>query len=214
MKHKVRCLLAVIPVLILALMNEAGAHPVAFAGGWSLMNFNKGDSHDVDAFYSFTHRVAAGASVLKDGDAVSTVGRANLLLKRWNQPDSQGNVYLSLGAGEERLNDRSGALTFGEFIADWEDRKYYILGKHRILQRPDVGSWQRGNKESTQLRAGFAPYLGEYNELNTWVIAQIDQGPATPRDVSLILRFYYNNVLWEIGASANHQSVFNFMVHL
>lgn len=180
---------------------------------------NKGDSHGIDVFHSFTPFFAAGGSYLKEGDDTFSVARANLLLRRWNREDSQGNVYLSLGAGTETSPlvgeaDRHGGVGFGELMADWEDRRFYVLAKHRVLIREDQAPWLRGNIEMSQLRGGFAPYLGEYNQLNTWVIGQLDQGPTSPRDFTLLLRFYYQNVLWEIGSSLNHQSVFNFMVHL
>lgn len=209
---------AVFFATVLALPGAHG-HPVSFEGAWSIMTANKGAMHDIDVFHSFTPRFAAGGSYLKSGDDSFSVVRANLLLRRWNREDSQGNLYLSVGAGGETSPsttgpDRHGEVGVGEVMADWEDRRLYVLAKHRVLVRESRADWARGNVEMSQLRAGFAPYLGEYNQLNTWVIGQLDQGPTSPRDFTLLLRFYYNNVLWEIGSSLNHQTVFNFMVHL
>lgn len=192
----------------------ASAHPVAFDGAWILMNFNRGPWHDIDALYSFKPYAAGGVSAVRNEDNHFVFARGNLLLKRWNQADSQGNVYLSLGAGEERQGSLQASAGLGEFMADWENRRFYVLGKHRVLLRESSEAWVRENVEMSQLRAGFAPYLGETDQLNTWVIGQLDQGPTMERDFSMLLRFYYQNVLWEIGSSMNGHAVFNFMVHL
>ena len=88
---------------------------------------------------------------------------------------------------------------------------------------------------SLRYRLGMAPYVGGMDELQTWLIVQLDARPpyyyrseAEPLDlvaarsyalppnlleVTPLMRFFYKNVLWEMGASIRGQFFTSLMLH-
>jgi hypothetical protein len=65
------------------------------------------------------------------------------------------------------------------------------------------------------LRAGFAPYLAEFNELNAWFILEANHMNKGMSDVEItpLIRLFYKNILIESGSSFKGDVQFNFMVH-
>lgn len=136
----------------------------------------------------------------------------NFLLKRWNELDSQANIYLSIGHGGEKVKTSFKDTSILALEADWESRKYYVSAKEDVLlSNRDSGL----NVYQTKLRAGFAPYLAEFNEINTWFILQTDFSNKMEEEFKLtpFVRFFYHNVLTEFGVSSKGDAQFNLMVH-
>jgi hypothetical protein len=67
----------------------------------------------------------------------------------------------------------------------------------------------------TQARVGFSPKMADFKDLQTWVMLQGMYTPDVDRKVMLtpLLRFFYHNVLWEMGSSTRGEWMLNFMVH-
>lgn len=202
--------------LLPLLAAEAMAHPVAFKGAWGIMAYHQPDAINWQLAYSATSRLAFGADYLRDAmsgpERHFGYGRLNLLLKRWNGDDYQANVYAYGGAGAaiEPGATRLAALAGGE--ADYETRKIYFSAKAMALFVRDGD-----DMVAYAARAGIAPYVGEAGDLHTWLIAQALYYPSAtsePVRVGPVLRFFYHNVLWELGVSVRGTWSFNFMVHL
>ncbi len=132
----------------------------------------------------------------------------NFLLKRWNELESQANIYLSLGGGVEVGKKNVGYVAVD---LDWESRDYYVAYETQAIVR-------NKNEEDiirSKARIGFAPYRGGFEELNSWVIAEVtkDSDSIKEYDLTPFVRFYYRNILTEFGTSMNGEYKFNFMVH-
>jgi hypothetical protein len=89
--------------------------------------------------------------------------------------------------------------------ADWETRVLYSSFKHYQFQ----------NVAMTQARLGFSPRTAPFEDLQTWFMVQAmvirdirDEVLVTP-----MLRFFYHNVLWELGSSTRGDWMLNLMVH-
>jgi uncharacterized membrane protein len=126
--------------------------------------------------------------------------------------DSQANIYLSVGHGGEKVNKSLKDTSFLAVETDWESRKYYASFREEALL---VYKKRSSDLYMTKLRAGFAPYLGQFNELNSWFILEasilskgIDSYTLTP-----YVRLFYHNVLTEFGVSQKGAAQFNFMIH-
>ena len=194
----------------------AHAHTVSYKGANALMTANSSEMSNWTLNHSFTSRAAGAASYLRfqgeDAKREAYLVRGNFLLKRWNELASQGNLYFSLGQGILSKNDKqSGAGLYSE-EADWESRKYYVAFMHEGLI-----SYKSSNDQiyMTKVRAGFAPYLADFKELNAWAILEVKSVSKMKKDISItpIIRLFYNNVLMEFGVSSAGESEFNFMVH-
>jgi len=192
------------------------AHPVSYKGAVGLMSYNTPEMNEMLLTYSFTSRFAAAATYLRDSKSEFYIPRVNFLLNRWNNEDSQGNVYLSVGTGYEKFSSKTYNVSLAELVADWESRKYYIYFDHLYLNRSnDINiSLPDRNYNHSKLRLGTAPFLADYNDLNVWLILQgekhLDQSNI---ELTQFLRFYMKNTLWEIGAGFNGGWAFNYMVH-
>jgi hypothetical protein len=197
-------------------LQKAHAHPVAFSGSYSIMTWNSADMSDWMFTHSFTSNYSLSARhlrlVTKDGERIFYIPQLNFLVKRWNELDSQANIYLSVGHGGEKISNSLKNTSALAIEIDWESRKYYTSFREDVLiNHKNSGK----NIYQTKLRAGFAPYLAEFNELNTWFILQADKGNKSTEEFGLtpFIRLFYHNVLTEFGVSSKGSAKFNFMVH-
>lgn len=189
---------------------------MAFAGSYSIMTWNSKDMSDWMFTHSFTSNYSLTARYLRlktdEGERTFYMPQLNFLLNRWNELDSQANIYLSIGHGGEKVGTSFKDTSALALEADWESRKYYVSAKEDVLiSNRDSGL----NVYQTKLRAGFAPYLAEFNEINTWFILQTDFSNKMDEEFKLtpFVRFFYHNVLTEFGVSSKGDAQFNLMVH-
>lgn len=189
----------------LLLATPAFARPITYPGGSMAMFEYANESWSGEAMYTVTPKYSV--AVRSDYDRefnwqFQGVG-ANYLAYRNNAQDGQANVYLMGSAGvmsEDRAafgkHPKAAVMTGWE--ADWENRRFLVLGQVRGFAA-DGGdktlSW-RG-------RVGVAPYVGEYGDLHTWLMLQVDHKPESkdPVLVTGLVRFFKGPVLIEMGGS-------------
>jgi len=152
-----------------------------------------------------------------DEEWLTTVTYSHLL-KRWNTPDSQANVWVTLGAGVMSQsgdndydnggmgnlnNDAEAAATIG-ISADWETRRWYLSYENRFIASDD-------SKFHQSARVGVAPYIGSYNGINTWLMVQVDHRPDEDESfaVTPFIRLYNQRIMGEIGISTRGDVLFN-----
>ncbi|WP_413561372.1 hypothetical protein [Bdellovibrio sp. HCB209] len=177
------------------------------------MSYNKPEENEVLLTYSFKSYLAAGIYYFREGKTNYTLPRLNYLAKRWNNEDSQGNIYLSAGYGQENSANENVGVGFGAIDVDWESRKYYTSAAYNRFFREDSSQLARPDFEVIKLRAGVAPYLAEYNEINAWFILQAEKTNDNPVELIQFIRLFYKNVLIELGAGFNGDWAFNYMIH-
>jgi hypothetical protein len=195
---------------------KAYAHPVAFAGSYSIMTWNSKEMNEWMLVHSFTASNALAVRYVRlqtvDGERTFYIPQVNFLLKRWNELDSQANLYLSVGHGGEKIGSSFKNTSGLAVEADWESRKYYVSFKEDVLL-----SHKNSGRSIylTKVRAGFAPYLADFNEINSWFILQAEKINKSEDSFTLtpMIRFFYKNVLTEFGVSSKGDAQFNFMVH-
>lgn len=204
-------------ILLLAFLAlpAAQAHPVAFQGALGLMSYNQPDMTDWQIAYSLTSKLAVGFDYYRDSMEPTTksyyIPRLNWLVHRWNGKDHQANLYLFGGYGLVNSGGVNRGAAFGGVEADYETRSIYVSGKATTRIAKDLN-----DSTMYQARAGIAPYEGDYEGLNTWLILQGQYFPNSAVDklrVGPVLRFFYRNVLWETGVTSQGMWNFNFMVH-
>lgn len=193
--------LTLIPNLVLA-------HPVAYEGAYSYMGFFGPKSNENTLVYSPRYWLGTGIKHVRAQDKKWTNAHLGFLLKRWNELDSQGNVYLFTGPGIYEYQGHQSYFTRMGAQADWESRRFYTMARYSRAQ------WNDGDFEDYQTRLGFAPYLANYEELNSWGILQFQYTPDLNKKVTITptLRMFYKNVLWEVGSSLDGNWMFNFMI--
>ena len=181
-----------------ALAAPASARPVSYAGGWTVMQDNNGMYSSLLVHYSPTATDSIGLIAEQNWsmDATFTGLQYTRLARRWNAPQSQGNLYLKLGAGAaDAFEGGQKAAGFAGLSADWETRRLFV--SYDVRAR-DYGFDQ---SVSHAARIGVAPYVAEFGKLHTWAMLQVENHPEAdnPVQVTPLLRFFEGPLLVEAG---------------
>jgi hypothetical protein len=197
----------------LLLAATAAAHPVAFEGAYQLMFGTAGNVQNLEFYRSYSARAAWGLHAMRfdeDEDEVFTGLQHNWLLKRWNLPSAQANVYTGLGAGVAgEVSNGASPAGIGFFRADYETRRIYTAVDAKWVESADVS---RGVFSAS---AGIAPYKAEFDQLNTWLILQVEHVTGMEDTIDIIpkVRLFKGPYFLELGSTLTGKPVVNFMIH-
>jgi hypothetical protein len=195
---------------LLLTLAETQAKPLSYVGGTMVMQENDETGHTLTIDYTFDPHFALGVYSkyeINQRDDFWMVGPTlNTLIKRWNLPDGQGNIFNMTGAGMARQGSKNEAAAWTTMMADYETRRVFASYEVRFMYARDIESsvWQR-----TYL--GVAPYLANYDQLNTWTLVRLDHHPAKHDHfvVTPVLRFFYKTIWLEVGYSSNQHVMVN-----
>lgn len=203
--------LALAGLMALTCAQEAQARPVSYPGGTTLMLQNNGDMNSLHLHYSPTARYSLGykAEYWREGDYSIHALQMNNLLKRWNHPDSQANLYLKSGVGVAVDGDDTQEAAFTGVAADWEDRRYFVSYENRYTHAGDIDDFYMQSA-----RVGIAPYIGEYGDVHTWLMLQVDHEPEGQDHVTVtpLVRLFKDTHLIEAGMSNQGDVLFNWVM--
>lgn len=161
-------------VLLLA-APTAEAKPIAFGEGNTLMyEYGAGTMQEAQAFYAPRPWYSVGVAYLHleaDDESFSRdimYTRFNYLVKRWNLPKAQGNIFAWGGIGAARGSDFDGtkATPNAGLQADYETRRVYASLKT---------DWQQSSAFAHHIgtvQLGVAPYEHDYDTVATWFVVQ------------------------------------------
>lgn len=201
-------------VACLSTAESALAHPVSYKGATALMTWNQPFLSDYWVAYSFRSDMAFAARSMRmdmpEGRLWVFLPQYDVLLKRWNNKDSQANIYGYAGFGAIRTNGQGGTAWLTGVEADAESRSLFVLAKAEVMD-PTIGP----NFNHYEFRVGAAPYEAEFNEIASWLMILVQYHPSLVKRtvVTPLIRFFYRSVLFEVGVSTDGDSVTNFMFH-
>jgi hypothetical protein len=199
-------------LIILLLPGAALARPITWPGGWSAMVMNDDEMNALHLLYSPSARYSIGVQHeyrRETKASLDSVG-LNFLLKRWNNPGSQANLYASMGAGLAYDDDQTEPAAFAGLAADWENRRVLVAYENRFLTAGDIDR-AAGHKA----RIGIAPYIANAGALHTWLILQADYDAGNGREFTTtpLVRMFKGPVLGEAGYNLqNETALFNMMI--
>ncbi len=187
----------------------AQARPVSWPGGWMLMLMNDLDSNAAQLNYTFTPRYAVGVQheYFRDEKFNIDAMTFDALLKRWNMPDAQANLWLKSGAGIAYGSGNADPAAYAGLEIDWENRHLFTLYENRIFWADDHEKFVKH-----KARVGIAPYIGDYGDLHTWLMLQVDYDAGKHDTFSLtpMVRLFKGNTLVEAGYNLDGGILFNF----
>lgn len=189
------------------------AKPLSYVGGTMVMQENDETGHTLSVDYTFDPHFALGLYSkyeINQNDEFWMAGpQLNTLLKRWNLPEGQGNLFLMTGGGEARQGNRNEPAAWLTLLGDYETRRLFFSYESRFTYARDIEKsvWQRAY-------GGFAPYLADYEQLNTWLLLRVDHHPAKHDHfvVTPVIRFFYKTIWLEAGYSSNNHVMVNWIV--
>ncbi|MGC6419308.1 MAG: hypothetical protein ACON3Z_19455 [Bradymonadia bacterium] len=211
-RHKA---LSTLVLVCSVLIPHAGsAHPVTFEDGIAFSGIFQPGAVLLEGGYTLSRHVAVGSTYTriqtKDGEVHGGFAHANLLAYRYNGDGSQGNVYAIAGGGggQYRGQDNTG-LGYAALQLDYETIRFYNAFMARAITDLDEHTYR------ATYRIGFAPYAAPYNSLQSWLVAQTMYMPQMDDEwnYSVLLRFFYKTVLWEIGGDLKGRPWIQLMVH-
>lgn len=115
--------------------------PGFYSAGFAAYSFNAGEGPSLEA----------------------EVANFSKILKRWNAPDEQANIYVGAGIGRGRRGSNSGLAASASFSADWENRSWHAMLQEQVIFVPG------GSRLASTLHLGWAPYLAEYDDWAPWI---------------------------------------------
>jgi|ERR1044071_2261715 hypothetical protein len=198
--------------LAFVIAGSAQAKPLSYVGGTMVMQENDETGYTLSVDYTFDPHFALGiySKYEINGNEFYMAGpQLNTLIKRWNLPDGQGNIFSMTGGGMARQGSNTQPAVWMSLLADYETRRLFFSYEPRVMDAGNIEKsfWQRAH-------AGFAPYLANYDDLNTWLLIRVDHHPAKNDHfvVTPVLRLFYKTIWLEAGYSSNNQVMVNWTV--
>lgn len=194
-------------------IGNAEAKPISYVDGTMVMMENDETGHTLSLDYTISPNYAIGLYAKKEENGkndMTTVGpQLNTLIKRWNMPDGQGNIFNMTGAGVSTMDGETEPSAWTGILADYETRRIFTSYEARLMytNNMETSLWQRA-------RVGVAPYVGNYDDLHTWFMFQVDHHPAKDDTfvATPLVRLFYHTTLIEAGYSSNHRAMFNWVL--
>ena len=134
----------------------------------------------------------------------------NYLLNRSNKPKSQSNLYIKsvLGLCSYKDHQNKGTLLFLAYHLR-EERRYFTSYENRVNLSKTID-----RSFIQKARIGIAPYIGDYGDLHSWLMLQVEHAPQADNKVicTPMIRMFKGDFLAEAGISNYGQYLLNFII--
>ncbi len=188
------------------------ARPVSYPGGITIMQKNDMDRNSFHIHYSPSAKYSIGykGEYWRDEKWQFHGVQLNHLVKRWNAPASQANFYIKSAIGIVHSEETDTDLgVFTGVALDWENRRLFTSYENRLNEAGEIDRFF-----TQKARVGVAPYIGDYGDLHTWLMLQIDHNPERDDPIKLtpLVRIFKNEYLTEIGVSEDGNALVNLII--
>lgn len=195
--------------------SSAWCGPMGFKDSWMAMGDLGPNWKEAFVNYAITPRDAIGVSSLtmRSDDEARTRQLNELtytrLVKRWNMPQAQANVWFLGGVGAVTGNDFTGskAMVTPGIQVDYETTRIYASATARLYRAEGL------NHDYASARVGFSFYEVDYDQVQPWLILEVRrmQGLSDATEVTPLLRLIHNRYFVELGVNNASQVRANFM---
>jgi hypothetical protein len=192
---------------LIILFSAISAHPVVFKNGKVFWLAQNPSFNDIRFGISKTSNWLIGGRFLEDRNSNETFAliNNNYLAKRWNNRNSQANLYLLSSVGLNTKNSKSMG-TVG-IHGDWEDRRFMVM---QMLEY-----YSHNSAVVSNTRLAYSPYTVDYTKMSTWLIAQYRveyQKDEYTHMFIPVIRLFKGNYLVEFGSNGDNKFL-TFMTH-
>lgn len=201
--------------LAVAMAMPAFGGPMGFKDSWMAMGDFSPNWQEVFVNYALTQRDALGVSTLymRSDDESKNRQLADVtytrLVKRWNMPQAQANIWFLGGLGYVTGNDFVGsrAMASPGIQVDYETTRVYASATARLYRADGI------NHDIASARLGFSFYEVDYDETQPWLVVEARRmtGLSNSVEVTPMLRLIHNRFFFELGVSNSAQGRVNFM---
>ncbi len=204
-------------LLMISLLASLTAHaaPMGFKDSWMTMGDFSKTYRELTANYALTPRDAIGVTSTymqtnnKSQSQINNELTYTRLVKRWNMPEAQANIWFIGGVGETTGNYFSGtkATVSPGIQADYETTRLYASANARIYISDGI------TNNIVSARTGFSFYEANYDETQPWLIVEARRMSmvSDAYEVTPMLRLIHNRFFVEAGANFHGQPRLSFM---
>lgn len=175
------------------------------------MTMNNGDRNSLHLHYSPTAKTSLGYKFeyWRDGEYTINAFQMNNLLKRWNKKYSQANLYLKSGIGVAHKDNDDDFAAFTGIATDWESQRFFTSYSNRYTEAGDIDDFYMQSA-----RVGVAPYIGDYGDLHTWLMLEVEHKPEAKDKLTItpMIRLFKGVHLLEGGISDQGDVLFNWVI--
>ena len=196
-------------------VGSAWAGPMGFKDSYMAMGDFGPNWKEGLVNYAITPRDAVGVSVLamRSDDETRTRELADVtytrLVKRWNMPHAQANVWFMGGLGSVTGNDFASSKTMVTpgIQVDFETTRIYTAATVRLYRAEGL------NHDFASARVGFSFYEVDYEQIQPWLILEVRRmrGLSDATEVTPMLRLIHKRYFVELGMNTTRQARANFM---
>ena len=186
-------------IVVLAVFGSTSfveARPISWTGGSTVMYKSNSMMSSYYYHYSPSFKYSVGAEYINDryyNDQYISI-RSTYLLNRKNTKESQRNLYVTASLSMKR-NDEFYYGVHG----DWETRRYFT--SFSVLDKRT----NQKNYTENELQIGIAPYLGEYNQLHTWIMLKSKEDTRDSKWKTYpFIKLFKGDFLLEVGSKESH----------
>ena len=189
----------IIILLLVVTTDTAFSRPISWSGGSTIMYKTNSMYSSYYYHYSPLYKYSLGLEYINDrhfNDQYINL-KTTYLLGRKNTKSSQANLYLTGGVSTKSKNNH-----FYGVHGDWETRR--LFSSFSVINKDtDVKDYTEN-----ELTLGVAPYLGEYNDLHTWVMVKAKKDTIKNNwETYPFMKFFKGDSLVEIGAKNSHWDI-------
>ena len=189
----------IVTLILITTTDYAISRPISWSGGSTIMYKTNSMYSSYYYHYSPLYKYSLGLEYINDryfNEQYINL-KTTYLLGRKNTKSSQANLYLTGGISTKSKNNH-----FYGVHGDWETRR--IFTSFSVINKDtDVKDFTEN-----QLVFGVAPYLGEYNDLHTWVMIKAKKDTIKNNwETYPFMKFFKGDSLLEIGAKNSHLDI-------
>ena len=202
-------------LITLFFSREINSRPISYQGGWTIMQKNDFNRHSLHSHFSPSINYSIGYRVeyWRKKEWTFHGLQLNYLLKRVNKPNSQANLYFKNALGfalsdYKNLDNNIEPNIFSGVAFDWENRQFFFSYENRLNYNYTIDRFL-----AQKTRIGFAPYIGKYGDLHTWIMLQAENMSRGKKRIvyTPMIRVFKGDYLAEFGLSNHNDTMFNFI---
>ncbi len=210
-----------LPLLTMLLSQPTTAGPMGFDESFMAMGDFNNNWRESFINYAITPGDAFGisATYMRADDKTKSRTLEEIiythLLRRWNMPHAQANLWFQGGIGtlQGKDEDIGKDHDFDKIMVtpgvqfDYETTRIYFQVSHRLYRASDI------NHDYTSVRAGFSFYESDYDKTQPWLIleARNMNGLSDKIEITPMLRLIDKSFFVEAGMNTDYKPRFNFM---
>jgi hypothetical protein len=194
---------------------QALSAPMGFKDSWMAMGDFSPNWREGLVNYALTPRDAVGlSSVYMRADnglknRLLTEATYTRLLRRWNMPDAQANIWFLGGAGTVTGNNFLGARLMASpgIQLDYETARIYASALARLYRAEGL------NHDFASARLGFSLFEADYDQVQPWIVLEVRRmrGLSERTEITPMLRLIHQRYFVEFGVNNSSQVRMNFM---